>query len=127
MTDYSIPATPISVSLASDDSGAENGLAFSVAAGDGGAGNITGATFWFRVFRSPYSADADALLTATNHSGGTGVVITDAAGGLARVDITTEAKAAVLERGMMYYYRLVMRETGGVDTPILRGSYEVVE
>lgn len=106
----------LTVLLGDDDT-----LPFAVTDAAGAAANISGATFAFRVLPSEYSPDADALISLT---GGAGITITNAAGGLGEVTVTAQDKTALTVG--TYWYRLHMGESNGTDTTLQRGSYKVV-
>lgn len=108
----------ITTLLADDDT-----LPFAVTDADGDAANITGVTFTFRVLPNQYSPVADKLIEKGHAELLTGIVITNAGGGLGEVSITAENKAAALDVGT-YWCELHMVQLG-VDTTIMRGPYVV--
>lgn len=107
----------ITTLLADDDT-----LPFAVTDADGDPSNITGVTFTFRVLPNEYSDAADKVIEKGNQSPLSGIVITNAAGGLGTIAVTAEDKSA-LEVGT-YFYSLHLVQLG-VDTTIMRGPYVV--
>ena len=88
----------------------------------GAALDITGGKLYFTAKTSYNVADESASVALTSPS--TGITITDAANGLARM-IITAAQSATLTGGQTYVYDIQFKDVNGNITTLDSGSMDV--
>lgn len=85
---------------------------------DGSAFNLTGATLVMSAKRHGDDPDYRALFTKTSAGGGSTISITNAAGGLARVDMKPIDTRDVQTPALLWYDVQVSFPSGAIYTPI---------
>lgn len=88
---------------------------------DGSAYDLTGATLWFTLKRDYADLDSAAEL---QHTIGSGIVVTNAAGGLATHTIGA-IETAGLAVGLLYRYDYKLKAADGTLKPIEAGTFSV--
>lgn len=86
---------------------------------DGLPVDLTGATLWFTAKRSPADVDADAVF---QKSTGSGISVSDAAGGLARVTVAPTDTSTLSNTDQTLECDVQLKEADGTVTTVARGQ-----
>ncbi len=83
--------------------------------------NLTGAYLWFRAKRKMSDVDEDAVITKTT---GAGIVVTNAAGGIATISISTANTDGLMPGS--YRYDVQVKDAANEVNTVLRGRLRVL-
>jgi hypothetical protein len=84
--------------------------------------NLTGASLRFTVKRDAADLDVDAVITKTT---GSGITVTNAAGGIARIDIAATDTSAMI-RGTLLVWDLQVRDSNSKTRTLASGTLRII-
>lgn len=93
-------------------------LSITVLDSDGSAADLTGASIWWTAKRDINDADADAIISKTV---GSGITVTNAAGGLATVTIAPDDWTDAEDSDKHYVWDLQVKSDTGTVTTVASG------